>query len=179
MRYLLLLTILLTLNTKGISQTQLPPKFQQQLQQHNLSFSMPLEQRYKIRKGKKNPYVNYDCVLKSKHLEIRYAFSQSDLPPHLLANTKAMSAGDNEKHNILLVRPLTPEQAAQDFYADWAGEITFMPKAKFSSKRYGILLSFYKANRTQVFVFFLFNKMTDAVKQAMIGMRGALLFGEE
>ncbi len=165
-RYLLSSILLLLFAGAMLAQIKMPLSFEQLLNDAQLSFNKPTENKYKTLRPTKNSIFNYDFSIKAKRgdLEIRYAIKkinkkQSELIfPHILSMNTASHIASNHSDAEVVVQHVSNEDLKTIFKADWAAVFYFSPKHQFSKKRNCKMLSLYKESVGLVYVFFLFNK---------------------
>lgn len=161
-----------------MAQLALSDDFAALLEQGQLDFFTPVEDQFKVKKSIPNELLTPDLVLRKKKssLEIRYAiFPHSDGPleqiPQVRCLTTAMSLATNEGESVLSVHQLHQAHLDQLFQADWGGVVYFQPKGSFSKKRHCKLLALQAAGKALVFVFFLFDEVTEELPEELASIQ--------
>ena len=146
-------------------QLELPPAVMQKLEATAASITMPLDAGYKLFPASSNPFQQYDFALKSgqEDMEMRYFILPHDdrdtvsMSPDVLSMRASVSVATNNENAYISMLPLTEQEAASTFGADWGITYLFRPKVEFAAYQHCRLMVLYKERIGTIMVFFLFN----------------------
>jgi len=157
---------------------QLSPSFQSILQQHQISFYEPVERQYETIEVVENTIFNYQFALKhaSEDMEIRYAvdsnpFSEAWNILHITSMALASSISTNNEEALIAVHKYNDAYVKQEFGADWARMYTFKPKENFCPKQYCKMLALHSEGKPIVYIFYLFDQITEEVDREWVNIR--------
>ena len=152
--------MLILLAQFGLSQTQ--QILRSQLSDLGIEFHMPAEQKFQILE-KENPLFHeylFAIASKKEKIEIRIEVSSpqnlTNYFPNIQNGTRLAHCAANFEDSIISLFSLGSEELAFS-RADWGTQAIFYPKKEFSSARYCQLISFYKEEGPQVFIYCLFD----------------------
>jgi hypothetical protein len=104
--------------------------------------------------------MHYDLVLQNDRndFEVRYQFGKYDqsIPPSIAVSRLVASIAINDDFHNIVVKIPSEELLREAFNADQGVLVRFTPKATFSEKTYGALLSIYSENRPALNVVILY-----------------------
>ena len=158
--------------------------FEQLLVTSQFSIAQPIERQFKVIKPIENDFINYQHAMRSRKtgLEIRYAVIPDKEKikdvPSISAMIEAMNAASNEEEGIIVTKGIEKTIVQNKYHASWGSIYRFPPKRGFSDKSHCTMFALYATKKATVYVFFLYHKMTDKVKQEMGHLMGLIEFDE-
>lgn len=138
--------------------------FTKTLEKAGISYIEPLEQWLHVTIPPGHDYMEYDLVLQNDRndFEVRYHVNsgrntQKSAPPFVeVSRLVANIASNNELHDIRVT--ILPDNLLKDvFNADRGVIAYFTPKAEFSEKPFGALLSLYADERRGIEIVLLYS----------------------
>ena len=173
-------TILLVIWGSSLSgQVELTYSFEQLLEENQIEFIYPVENRYKVLKNLKNDFFAPDFAIKSRRdkLEIYYSYKQPNsdqlagIAPHAASFKTAIHLASNDENSIITKLSIDPQTLEDQFNADWGKVFIFTPKSAFSNRKYCKLVALFKENIGLFYVYFLFDENSREVDNRFYALR--------
>ncbi|MEO1625985.1 MAG: hypothetical protein AAFV25_12575 [Bacteroidota bacterium] len=167
------------LASEGLAQLRLPSDFQQLLEDHQLDFYAPVEGTFKNKRLRKTSWQACDFAMYSKkaRLEVRYLLQpfhqenpKNDIP-HVKMIRMASHLASNEDDSHIAIHKISKERLSSMYRADWGATAVFEPKRSFSDRRYCQMLSLFREDELQLYVFILFDRADEEVEQQLASLR--------
>jgi hypothetical protein len=134
--------------------------FTKKLRQAGVEYAAPTEQWLHVVNPPQDEYMDYDLVLVNDRndLEIRYRIGEVPemAPPSVEVTRLVATLASNADINDIVVKIPPPGFLKEAFNAEAGVIVYFTPKAEFSQKPYGALLSLYLQDRPGMNVVLLY-----------------------
>jgi hypothetical protein len=138
--------------------------FTEKLLNANLRFTAPVESWYKVHAPCEDAYHSYDLCLVSEKDSAELKFIVLDEKatrkiqfPQVHFMSQAYHIATNDEGYWLRVSPEPSDHVLDKLKADWAGEVSFIPKKTITDKRFGKMYSIYKEETGMVVVILFYN----------------------
>ena len=148
-----------------LSQIEYSAEFKKALEQGQIEFSEPLENRFKTIPILSNEFQTYDLAIQSKEkgkMEIRYAIdvlgdNNANFFPHVTFMTKVTTIASNEEDSVVAFHGIENTTLVEEYNADWGASVFFKPKQGFSTREHCKMIALFAENKAMVYIFFLFD----------------------
>ena len=164
MRYFTALLSLLCVTFGAVSgQVTYTKAFTHLLEKEGIEYAEPTEQWLHVTIPPEHEFMKYDLVLQNDRndFEVRYDIHSSrsrnqSIPPSVAVSRLLATIASNDESHDILIRIPEDYFLREAFNADQGILAYFTPKAEFSEKTYGALLSLYVEGRQAIDVILLY-----------------------
>lgn len=161
----LLILCVFILPTRVISQIIFTRSFTQKLLNVGAVVSLKEDHWFKVALPNPDHLVTYDLSLDNERdsAELKYILWESKkadrmMYPEPYVISTVANLATNEKGYWISTTPISDKLLSERYHADWAAEMSFVPKASITNKKYGKALALYRQDYGMIYTILFYNQ---------------------